>query len=221
MSWNFLWFLAVACSLVLMGCESSEGPLPEPVPTEVSRADSNQDLLDVQGSDESEEEDASILARAAKIIDQAKESGSSQAEVASEWLSARMQDVSESTSQAADSTGEWATETFQYLKEQGMTTAGSTHEWLAEDIQNMGAWHYKVVVLDLNQPTAETEQALNDLGKERWECFHVLASSDGQTTMFFKKGRRSYLKSIPFKDVMRLLPLLGSGDEGDVGDDGQ
>ncbi|MEE2826020.1 MAG: hypothetical protein VYE64_05285 [Planctomycetota bacterium] len=213
MNWNFLWVPVVTGCFFLAGCDSSDMPAPGTAPAEVTQ--------EPDANDKADADDASILARAAKIIDQAKESGSSQAEVASEWLSARMQDVSESTSQAADSTGEWATETFQYLKEQGMTTAGSTHEWLAEDIQNMGAWHYKVVVLDLNQPTAETEQALNDLGKERWECFHVLASSDGQTTMFFKKGRRSYLKSIPFKDVMRLLPLLGSGDEGDVGGDGQ
>ena len=214
MNWNLLSFPVMTGCLFLAGCDSSDMPAPAAAPVEVTQ--------EPQGDDELTEDDATILAQAAQIIDRAKESGSSQAEVAGEWLSETMQDVSESTSQAADHTGEWATETFEYLKEQGMTTASSTHEWLAEDIQNMGAWHYKVVVLDLNQPTAETEQALNELGKERWECFHVLSSSDGQTTMFFKKGRRSYLKSIPFKDAMRLLPLLGSGgDEGGAEGDGQ
>ena len=202
----FLFYAIVGIS-ILSGCSSS---VVENDGVPVAQAD--QDPL----SEQAVEDEDSILAQAASIIDQAKESGSSQAEVASQWLSERMQDVSDSTSQAAGVTGEWATETFQYLKDQGLTTANSTQEWLSEDIQNMGAWHYKVVTLDLTQPTVQMEVTLNELGKERWECFHVLPSSEGQTTLFFKKSRRSYLKSIPFKDAMRLLPLLGSGG----GDDG-
>ena len=160
-----------------------------------------------------DEDDATVLNQAAEILDRAKASGSSGASVAGEWLSERMKDVRETTSQAADDSGEWATETFRYLKDQGMTSANSTGEWLSDDIKNMGAWNYKVVEIDPNNSGASMELLLNGLGKERWECFHVMASADGPTKLFFKKSRRSYLKSVPIKDVIRLLPLMGGGGE--------
>ncbi len=215
MWWKMTSAYVTTCLCLLAGCGS---PDLDSQGTAVKVTQEPAETEKHQATDEGSQDDASILNRAAQILDRAKQSGSSQAGVASEWLSERMQDVSESTSQAADNTGEWATDTFQYLKEQGLTTANSTQEWLSEDIQNMGAWHYKVVTLDLTDPPAEMEVTLNELGKERWECFHVLPSTDGQTTLFFKKSRRSYLKSIPFKDVMRLLPLMSGGGGGD--DDG-
>ena len=73
----FLFYAIVGIS-ILSGCSSSvvenEGVL-------VAQAD--QDPL----SEQAVEDEDSILAQAASIIDQAKESGSSQAEVASQWLS--------------------------------------------------------------------------------------------------------------------------------------
>lgn len=47
-------------------------------------------------------------------------------------------------------------------------------------------------------------------GKLRWDCFHAV-TKDGETILFLKKERRSILKNIPLKDMLKLVPLMGDG----------
>jgi hypothetical protein len=51
----------------------------------------------------------------------------------------------------------------------------------------------------------EREAMLNRYGRERWECFWI--EEEGELKRFhFKRRARSYLKHIPFKDLLKILP---------------
>ena len=123
-------------------------------------------------------------------------------------------DAGTSGSQAASDSIAWATEMFNSLKNQGITQAENTQQWLSDDWKQAGAWEYHVVTFISD---ADIAAKLNELGKERWECFQVVPPAAGQVTKFyFKRPAQSYLNNLPMKDLMHLLPLMGSG-----GDDGQ
>lgn len=105
-----------------------------------------------------------------------------------------------------EDTMKWANETFDALKKKGLTTASDAGSWLTQDFKNMNAWEYKVVFVADKTPLG-AERALNQLGAENWECFHV--QPQATSTMFYlKKPKRSYLKSLPTSDLMRLVPMM-------------
>lgn len=133
-------------------------------------------------------------------------SGATSTENAGNWLTNTWQGVSDSGSQLTTGSMDWANKTFKSLKDQGLTTAESTSDWLTEDWQNMESWEYKIVN-SKPIPENELEAELNRLGKQGWECFSINA---GQ--MFFKKRRESYLRRLPFKDLLRLAPLFNQGN---------
>jgi len=101
----------------------------------------------------------------------------------------------------------WAMESFDALKQKGLTTANNASGWLSEDFKNMSAWEYKVKHIDVSNGDA-AESALNKMGSEQWECFHVQGTGS-RLTFFFKKEKRSYLRSLPTSELMRLVPLMG------------
>lgn len=119
----------------------------------------------------------------------------------------------EAGGQTASDSMAWATEMYNSLKEQGMTKADNTQQWLANDWKHAGAWEYHVVTLASGSDIAAQ---LNELGKERWECFQVAPPLEGYVTFYFKRPAKSYLTNLPMKDLMHLLPLMGTG-----GNDGQ
>lgn len=126
----------------------------------------------------------------------------------------QLSSAGESGSQAASDSVAWATEMFNSLKDQGLTTADNTQQWLAKDWELAGAWEYRVEKL-VSGP--EVTAKLNELGRERWECIQVVHSqAGGMVTFYFKRPAKSYLNNLPMKDLMHLLPLMGSG-----GSDGQ
>lgn len=106
-----------------------------------------------------------------------------------------------------EDTMKWANDTFEALKSKGLTTAGDASSWLTQDFKNMNAWEYKVVFIASKQP-ADAEKALNQFGSERWECFHVQPNATS-LMFYFKKPKRSYLKSMPTMDLLRLVPMMG------------
>ena len=144
----------------------------------------------------------SLLGKASKLLSDAQDVTGQQASSTGQWLQGAWNGASDSTGNAVDGSLDWANETFKSLKDQGLTTASSTGEWLSEDWQNMESWQYKVLATD-SVPAAELEGKLNELGKQGWECFSV----DDQR-MIFKKATESYLRRMPFKDILRLAPLL-------------
>ena len=136
------------------------------------------------------------------------------------WLGDRLKDVTDTGSDAAEAAGnaaegslEWANEMYKELKKQGLTTAGSAGQWVAEDYQSMGAWEYKMVEIDLAQNAEATETRLNELGRLRWECFQVTPhQSLAKHIYYFKRPKKSYLKHIPLKDVLKLVPLMDGNE---------
>ena len=143
-----------------------------------------------------------LLERAGKLLNDAKQVTGDQASGTGQWLKGALEGANESTGSAVDGSLDWANQTFKSLKDQGLTTASSTGEWLSEDWQNMESWQYKVLPAS-SVPAEELEAKLNELGKEGWECFSV----DDQK-LIFKRAPESYLKRLPFKDILRLAPLL-------------
>ncbi len=155
--------------------------------------------------------DKATLQKAAELLRQASSSGGKSAQQATQWMQNVLGDAAESGGATAQDTMRWTNEMYQSLRDQGSTTANSATEWLSEDWSKMGAWEYKVVLLE-NKSPADMEGKLNELGAQRWECFHVMPTGSGQA-MYFKKPARSYLKNVPLKDMMKLIPLLDNGNE--------
>ena len=76
----------------------------------------------------------------------------------------------------------------------GKELTGKSKEWLLKDIENIGDWEYKVETYGSDQ-AKDMEKKLNELGKERWQCFWV-ESNKKQKTFYFKRTKLSYLSKI-------------------------
>ena len=152
-----------------------------------------------------QQESPGPMDRAGKLLSGAKQAGGKQVEKTGEWIKGAWDGASDTTGNAVEGSLDWANQTFKTLKDQGLTTASSTGQWLSEDWQNMESWKYKVLATN-SIPAEQLEAKLNELGKQGWECFSV----DDQR-MIFKKASESYLRRLPFKDILRLAPLLNQG----------
>ena len=175
--------------------ESEVAGEPSPTPTTLT-----------QQSDElpaaAQQESSGLMDKASKLLSGAKQVSGKQVEKTGEWIKGAWDGASDSTGNAVEGSLDWANQTFKTLKDQGLTTASSTGQWLNEDWQNMESWQYKVVAVN-SVPAEQLEAKLNELGKQGWECFSI----DDQR-MIFKKASESYLRRLPFKDILRLAPLL-------------
>ncbi|QEG23872.1 hypothetical protein [Mariniblastus fucicola] len=121
----------------------------------------------------------------------------------------------DATGQTADDTMKWANEMYKSLSESGMTTTTNVKDWVAEDWSNINAWEYQVVTVESAQLVENPgilQEKMNEAGKLRWECFHV-SDGPGATMFYFKRRKRSYMKNLPLKDMLKLVPLLDSGGE--------
>ena len=148
-----------------------------------------------------------LLDFANKVIEKVDDSGN-QADKAKQWMNEQFGGGSGDAAQVADDAAKWAADAFKKLKGTGMTTAGTPGQWLQEDISNMNALDYKVVSFKLDDLDA-LEDELNRLGKLRWNCFHVVEKTD-QSILFFKREKRSMLKNLPVRDMMKLIPLMNN-----------
>ena len=98
---------------------------------------------------------------------------------------------------------------YQSAKKAGELNTGTITEWLKSDYESMGDWEYRVIQVD-GKESAVLEVELNMAGAERWEVFWVREGA-GNFTFFLKRPRRSYLRSIPLTDLLKLIP--GGGGE--------
>jgi hypothetical protein len=98
-------------------------------------------------------------------------------------------------------------------RDTGEQVPGDVYDWLKEDLNQIGDWEYRVVEIPSSERTlAETE--LNDLGKERWECFWVEARGS-RTRFYLKRPSRSYLRNLPLSDLMKVVPTPDAGGGGE------
>jgi phosphoglycolate phosphatase-like HAD superfamily hydrolase len=72
-----------------------------------------------------------------------------------------------------------------------------------EDIENLGDWEYRIVLLSNRSPEA-LEVELNLLGDDRWEVFWIQpVASD--VRVYLKRPSISYLSRVPLSTLVRLL----------------
>lgn len=197
-------------TVLVLGCNSAATTVSDPT-TAVLETDIVQQEQDDQeeSSDDPKSATKGLLDFASKIIKEQSDSGNETAKKAQDWMTDKFGEASDSGSQIADDAAKWAADAYQSLKDKGLTSADNAKDWLTEDIRNMNALKYKIVKISMDDLDAVEDQ-LNDLGKLRWDCFHAV-EKDGDTILFFKKERRSVLKNIPVKDMLRLVPLMGDG----------
>lgn len=66
----------------------------------------------------------------------------------------------------------------------------------SREIEKLVAVEYRVVVLDGGIESGELERKLNELGKDRWECFAGGATPPGGLRFICRRWPLSYLKVI-------------------------
>ncbi len=79
-----------------------------------------------------------------------------------------------------------------------------------EEIQKLWAVEYKTIHIS-GSDTAVFDVRLNDLGKERWECYHVTEATQGKV-FYLKRPAASSLRYLPLRDLLRVVLLLGDGN---------
>ncbi len=85
----------------------------------------------------------------------------------------------------------------------GKDLTNKSKEWLLKDIENIGDWEYKVESYGADQ-AKDMEKKLNELGKERWQCFWV-ESNKKEKVFYFKRTKMSYLSKIPTGAILRIM----------------
>ena len=85
----------------------------------------------------------------------------------------------------------------------GKNLTHKSKEWLLKDIENIGDWEYKVESYSPEE-SKEIEKKLNELGKERWQCFWV-ESDKKEKLFYFKRTKMSYLSKIPTGALLRIM----------------
>jgi len=93
---------------------------------------------------------------------------------------------------------------YKRAKESGESVPADINDWVKQDIRKIGAWDYKIVTVETNDPDVLTE-TLNALGRERWECYWLEDTEKGKRC-YLKKSARSYLRLIPAGDLFKLIP---------------
>ena len=156
-------------------------------------------------AEDSDNAGKSMMGRASDLMNGAKDAGTESLN----WVKDKAGNVVDSSSQIAGDSATWVNDTFNSLKDQGLTTASNATEWLTDDYNNMGAWQYNVLKVTPEE-LENVEAKLDELGKAHWECFHIAEVGSNQF-FYFKKSRRSYIRSLPMRDVLKLIPLMGGG----------
>lgn len=87
--------------------------------------------------------------------------------------------------------------------DKGKGLSEKSKDWVVEDLENIGDWEYRVVSYG-SKDTKTLEKDLNELGKERWQCFWVDVSGK-EKVFYFKRTKMSYVSKIPMGTLLRIL----------------
>jgi len=93
-------------------------------------------------------------------------------------------------------------ELYEKAKEKGEDVPGDMAEWVKQDIKKIGTWEYKIVTIS-SSDSEKIEKQLNELGKERWECYWI-QKQDQDQVFFFKRTGRSYLRFVPGRELLKI-----------------
>ena len=196
--------LALVVTVGLTGC--TEEPVASnpasPMPAQVLTETKLQVEIPQEPSSVAPVEGKGMLEAAGDFLKKAKSGTGATAMGAKDWVQKKIGDAATASGESASDAMGWANDTFESLKESGLTNAENTSQWLTQDWKNMQSWEYKSMVLEVTGDVSADDQ-LNRLGAQGWECFHVDSG-----TFYFKKPADSYLRHLPFRDVIKLVPLL-------------
>lgn len=198
-------FLVLSCAVLLIaGCKNSKTENPEEQVSAVEEAaeSTNGDAADTDPK-------KSVMDHASDLLEQAKDVSTNTANSTSEWAQGVYQTSLDAAGATTKKMNDSLKSLYQKAVESGATTATSTRAWVEEDISKMGAWVYTSRAVSTEEDPLATVAMLNKMGREKWECFWVDKQGTA-TTLYFKKSPRSYISSIPFKDLVRMFPGLGS-----------
>jgi len=94
---------------------------------------------------------------------------------------------------------------YEEAKEAGEKVPSDIYSWIRQDLESGGDWEY-----DIRRIEAETDgvlvEELNRLGAERWEVIWI-EPGRRETRVFLKRNSRSYLRSLPIPDLLKLIPM--------------
>ncbi len=97
------------------------------------------------------------------------------------------------------------------LTDKGKKAAEDTKNWLKEDFGKIGDWEYTQAKVKLAEIDTMSEK-LNELGKERWECFWI-QEHNGTVHLLFKRPAMSYLRKLSQIDFLKAVSTMtGGGD---------
>lgn len=183
------------------------------VVAEQNPAKSGAETAGVQEAKKTETANPTFYEQLQHYYEQAKESGATTTSSAAHWFAEQYELTTKSASETASSATTWVTDLYSSAVESGETTAGNAKDWVVDDISKIGTWQYKVVLVGAS--ARAMEEKLNKLGAERWEAFSVkeVPTSRGSFLISLKRPHRSYLRQLPAKDLLKLVPLFqGEGD---------
>lgn len=80
-------------------------------------------------------------------------------------------------------------------------TQKTQDEWKA-----LNRWEYRTIIASATDTPLDA--VLNGAGSEGWELVSI-ADIEGETVLVFKRRPESVFRSIPARDLLRLIPLLG------------
>jgi len=198
--------LALVTTVGLTGCTeepvASNPNVASPMPAQVLTETKLQVETLQEPSSVAPVEGKGMLEAAGDFLKKAKSGTGATAMGAKDWVQKKIGDAATASSESAGDAMGWANDTFESLKESGLTNAENTSQWLSQDWKNMQSWEYKTIVLKATGEGSADDQ-LNQMGAQGWECFHV-----DSRTFYFKKPADSYLRHLPFRDVIKLIPIL-------------
>ena len=91
-------------------------------------------------------------------------------------------------------------ESVKELKKTVAALSNQTGALAGEEVEKILNYEYKVEDLKADASRGELEKSLNELGKDRWECFQLEKQPD-RYRVFCRRKPKSYLRLIP-----RLVP---------------
>ncbi len=91
-------------------------------------------------------------------------------------------------------------ESAQEAIENAGTKAKELRELSAEELQEIWAIEYKTIKVTYSDLAAMDEQ-LNELGQERWDCYHVSEDAEGKA-FYFKRGKSNAIACLT--NLLRL-----------------
>lgn len=98
----------------------------------------------------------------------------------------------EAVSQSIDSISQTVD---QYTPDAVKSTARQVPEMAGEEYEKLFRVDYKVIELPRGKGAAQFEATLNELGKERWNCFHIEPQAD-KLIAFCSRRPPSYIRYI-------------------------